>query len=114
MREWEAAGELTEPEAEPITIEQAWEQYLADAVARNLKPANARQIQVLRCRMEQFGRHSGLRFLREFDLTTCRSFRATWPLRNLAALKTLDRLRTFFRFAAEGPDTLLARILRLL
>ena len=37
-----------------------------------------------------------------FDLARCRTFRTSWPLQNLAALKTLERLRAFFRFAADA------------
>ncbi len=102
VREWEAAGEQTGAEAEPITIEQAWKEFMADAVARNLRQPTLDKYDLLRRRMEVFARHSGLRFLRDFDLTRCRAFRATWPLQNLAALKTLERLRAFFRFAADA------------
>jgi len=102
VREWEAAGDQTAPRTEPITIEQAWEQFLADAEARNLRPPTLSKYKLLRRRMDEFARQYGLRFLREFDLAMCRSFRTAWPLENLAALKTLERLRAFFRFAQEA------------
>jgi integrase len=75
---------------------------LADAVARNLRPPTLGKYNLLRRRMEQFARQFGLRFLREFDLAMCRTFRTSWPLQNLAALKTLERLQAFFRFAADA------------
>ena len=102
VREWESAGKKTIAEAEPITIGQAWEQFLADAEARNLGPSTLSKYKLLRRRMEQFAGQFGLRLLREFDLATCRTFRTSWPLRNPAALKTLERLKSFFRFAADA------------
>jgi integrase/recombinase XerD len=102
IREWEAAGKQSEPEVEPMTVEQAWKEFFADAEARKLKPPTLGKYKLLRRRMEQFAREFGLRYLREFDLTMCRKFRASWPLQNLAALKTLERLRAFFRFAMEA------------
>jgi integrase len=47
------------------------------------------------------GQACGLRFLCEFDLPMLRKFRATWPNQNLGALKKLEYLRAFFRFAHE-------------
>ena len=90
------------PQAEPITIEQAWEQFLTDARDPQSRPPTLSKYELLRRRMEQFAGQSGLRFLREFDLAMCRTFPHLWPLQNLAALKTLERLRTFFRFAADA------------
>jgi integrase len=52
--------------------------------------------------MLQFAARAGLRFIREFNLAACRDFRASWPHQNLAALKTLERLRAFFRFVQES------------
>jgi integrase len=102
VRGWEADGKQPDPraESEPTTIERAWEQFLADARARNLRPPTLSKYWLLRRRIEDFAQRQGLRFLREFDLAMCRSFRAGW-LKNLAALKTLERLRAFFRFAQE-------------
>ena len=102
IREWEAAGKQSEPEVEPITVAEAWKEYLADAEARNLGPSTLAKYKLLRRRMEQFAHKLGLRFVRDFDLPTCRAFRTTWPLQNLAALKTLERLRSFFRFAVDA------------
>ncbi len=102
VREWEAAGEQSAPQTEPITIEHAWDQFLEDAEARNLGPSTLSKYKLLRRRMERFAAQLGLRFIQEFDLATCRKFRTSWPLRNLAALKTLERLKSFFRFAADA------------
>jgi integrase/recombinase XerD len=49
--------------------------------------------------MKAFARDSGLRFLRELDLSALCKFRATWTNGNFSAQKKLEALRTFFRFA---------------
>jgi integrase len=102
VREWEAAGEKTAPEATPITIHQAWEQFLHDATARGLRPPTLYKYRLLSRQMQGFGQNQGLRYMSEFDLPICRAFRASWPHQNLTALKTLERLRAFFRFAQES------------
>jgi site-specific recombinase XerD len=40
--------------------------------------------------------------MKELDTPTLRKFRASWKDNNLAALKKLERLRSFFRFAREN------------
>jgi integrase/recombinase XerD len=47
--------------------------------------------------------HAGLR--PQFDLEICREFRASWTLHNLASLRRLGYLRTFFLFAQESNWT---------
>ena len=107
VREWESRGkrEETAPEPEPITIAEAWEQFVDDAQARGLRPATLYKYRLL-CRvMLAFAENRGLRYIREFDLPTCRAFRASWTLHNLAASKRLEYLRGFFRFAQEANWT---------
>ena len=93
-------GEPPEPEA--ITVAQAWEQFLADAKARNLRESTVYKYKLLSRQMEHFAEENGLRFLREFDLPTLRKFRASWPNANLGALKKLEYLRAFLRFAHDA------------
>jgi integrase/recombinase XerD len=90
------------PEPEAITVAQAWEQFLADAKARNLRESTVYKYQLLSRQMEHFAGDNGLRFLREFDLPTLRKFRASWLNGNLGALKKLEYLRAFFRFAHDA------------
>lgn len=103
VREWEAEGQLrAEPEASPITLSEAFEAFLRDAKARNLKERTIYKYQLLSRQFEQFARASGFRFLKELDAPALRNFRATWKDANLAALKKLERLRTFFCFAQSS------------
>src|SRR5579863_4265584 len=83
-------------------VAQAWEQFLADAEARNLRESTVYKYKLLSRQMEHFARENGLRFLREFDLPMLRKFRASWPNGNLGALKKLEYLRAFFRFAHDA------------
>ena len=100
IREWEAEGtQAAEPE--PVTIAEAWEEFLADAKARNLREPTLYKYDLLSRQMARFATDQGIRFLRELDLPMLRKFRATWPNENLGALKKLEYLRAFFRFAHE-------------
>ena len=58
--------------------------------------------ELLSRQMAKFATDQGIRFLRELDLPMLRKFRATWPNENLGALKKLEYLRAFFRFAHES------------
>jgi integrase/recombinase XerD len=100
IREWEAEGEQP-AEPEPVTLADAWQQFLADAQARNLRRPTLYKYKLLSRQMETFAQANGLRFLREVDLAMLRKFRASWPNENLGALKKLEYLRAFFRFAHE-------------
>ena len=98
---WEAEGtQAAEPE--PVTIAEAWEEFLADAKARNLREPTLYKYDLLSRQMARFATDQGIRFLRELDLPMLRKFRATWPNENLGALKKLEYLRAFFRFAHES------------
>jgi site-specific recombinase XerD len=72
---------------------------LRDAKTRNLKEKTIYKYQLLFRQLDEFAQVNGYRFLEELDAPSLRKFRATWKDGNLAALKKLERLRTFFRFA---------------
>ena len=82
IRGWEAEGRQT-PEPEAVTIAQAWEEFLADAKARNLREPTIYKYDLLSRQMARFAEDKGLRFLPELDLPTLRKFRAAWPNQNL-------------------------------
>jgi len=100
IREWEAEG--SQPaEPDPVTVTQAWKEFLADAKARNLREPTIYKYELLSRQMERFTQDCGVRFMRELDLPLLRKFRATWPNQNLGALKKLEYLRAFVRFAHD-------------
>ncbi len=57
--------------------------------------------------MERFAAAEGLRFVSEFNLESLRKWRSSWPNKNLSALKKLEFVRCFLRFAHDAgwiPD----------
>jgi integrase/recombinase XerD len=103
IREWEAAGKLPVGNGgEPMTIEEATKQFLADAEARKLKDRTVYKYRLLFHQLDAFAKLQGVRFLQQLDTPTLRKFRASWKDSNFAALKKLERVRSFFRFAHEN------------
>jgi len=103
VREWEADGSIAATaETEPITIEQAKTEFLADAAARKLRSATIDRYKMLFRQLEHFAENAGMRFLNELETPALRRFRASWKDGDLAGLKKLERLRAFFRFARDN------------
>lgn len=101
VQEWEAKQEQpAEPEA--VTIARAWEVFLEDATARNLREPTLYKYRLLHRRLQEFAKSKGFQFIRQLDLSALREFRASWPNRNIAARKKLEALRTFMRFCWES------------
>ena len=101
VREWEAEGQRVE-EAHPITVEDGCEKFIADAEARGLREPTLYKYRLLFRRLQDFAENEGINFLCQFDLDGLRTFRATWPNKNIAARKKLESLRAFFRFCWES------------
>jgi integrase len=88
------------PDRGPVSIETACEEFLSDARARGLKEeSTVYKYRLLFGQLKSFARDTGLRLLRELDLSMLRKFRASWTNENFSAQKKLESLRTFFRFA---------------
>lgn len=103
IREWEAKGRQTPTsESPPISIAQATDEFVSDATARNLKEKTVYKYRLLFRHLKKFAEIQGIRFVNELDTQTLRKFRATWKDSNLAAVKKLERLRSFFRFTQEN------------
>ena len=108
IREVEARGHVYEnfsPEALPITNNEAFEKYLADAVSRGLREATLYKFRLLFGRLQSFAQERGLRFPKDFTVDQLRQFRAAWPHRGSSANKRLEELRAFFDSATTpaGP-----------
>jgi integrase/recombinase XerD len=103
IREWEATGEFgSGAGGQAVTITRACEDFLADAKARALKPKTVYKYSLLFRHLTAFAEREGFRFLKELDTPALRAFRVTWKDSNLAALKKLERLRSFLKFAREN------------
>jgi len=102
--------QLTHPENSgrgPVTLAQAWDEFQRDAESRQLREPTLRKYKYLRTDMERFAAQEGLRFVAEFKLEELRKWRSTWPNRNLSAVKKLEFVRCFLRFAHDAgwiPD----------
>ena len=100
MREWEAEGtQAAEPE--PVTIAHAWEEFLADAKARNLREPTIYKYDLLSRQMASFAKDHGIRFFRELDLPVLRKFRAHWPNQNLGRTQKAGVLAGFLPFCTR-------------
>jgi len=87
------------PRKDPISVDQAWDSFLAQARARKLSPATIYKHDLLRRQMLAFTERRGLRLLGEFNLDVLEAFQAEWSEGALASLKKLERLKAFFRAA---------------
>ncbi len=102
-RELEAKGKLSEAaSSEPITVESACTEFERDAAARGLREPTLYKYRLLFRRLKEFAQGHGLRYLCELDLSRLREFRASWPNKNLAAVKKREALKTFFRFVHDS------------
>jgi integrase/recombinase XerD len=103
VREWEATRAMPiQQDEQPITVEQANAEFIADAEARNLKDKTVYKYRLLFRQLTEFAKSQGFRFLKELDQAALRKFRASWKDQNLAAQKKLERLRSFFRFSLQN------------
>jgi site-specific recombinase XerD len=100
LLEQEAAGEVQAEKPEEITIEQARQDFIADAEARKLKKSTIDRYRIIFRQLEAFAKKEGLGLLKELDTPVLSRFRATWKgSSGLADLKKLERVRSFFNFA---------------
>jgi integrase/recombinase XerC len=99
-REMEATG-LTEGGV-PVTIKDAYDKFLADASARGLRKSTLRKHELMSRTLQAFCQDKGYVFLRQLGVDQVREFRNTWKLNARTAAKTLERLRSFFKFCQDS------------
>ena len=100
VREWESNA-TTPRKPEPISVQQACSRFETDVVARGLSEATVYKYRQLFQQLRAFAEHKGLRYLQEFDVDLLRDFRASWKDGSISALKKLERLSCFLRFALD-------------
>lgn len=71
-------------------------------MARGLREPTIYKYRLLFRRLKEFARSRGFRYLMDFDVSSLRDFRSTWPNKNLSAIKKLEALKTFFKFAHDS------------
>lgn len=98
---WEPLPE--ELKAEPIKIREAKEQFLKEAESgRRLGESALRKYKLMLRQLEDFATKEGFRYLKQLDVEFLRDFRDSWKIGPRTALKKLERVRAFFRFAFEN------------
>jgi integrase/recombinase XerD len=104
VRDWEIAGRILEEEQpqQLTTVTDARKAFLADAKARNLRDPTLYKYDLLLRQLQIFADNAGLTVINQFDLSTLRNFRESWPNRNISGKKKLEALRTFFQFCWEA------------
>jgi site-specific recombinase XerD len=85
-----------------LTLARAQEDFLRDAEARGLRESTLRKYRVMLAPLTAFSEQEGRPFLVQFDLPALRRFRESWLDGGISALKKLERLRAFYRFAHES------------
>jgi integrase/recombinase XerD len=85
-----------------VSIAEACDKFLADARAQKLRERTVYKYGLLFRHLKAFAASGRMTSLKELDTQTLTDFRATWKDRNLAALKKLERLRSFCRFAQRN------------
>jgi integrase len=86
-------------ETKPITLDEAWKKFLAQARNRKLSRTAIYKYDLLRRRMEDFAKRRGLNFLRSFNTDTLELFQSEFHGSDVTCSKALERLKAFFRAA---------------
>jgi hypothetical protein len=101
IREWEAEDRRIVRQEHQVTIKDAHAKFTADAEARKLNDATLYKYRLLFRQLDGFAETYKLQFLKQLDLDTLATFRATWTEGPRTSLKKLERLRAFMRFAEK-------------
>lgn len=88
---------------EPVTLQKAVDEYLADAKARDLALSTLGKLEtIFRKQFLAWARAEGFTLLREIDLRAVQSFRTTWKDGSLAKKKKQERMTGFFWFCIRA------------
>jgi len=96
-------GGTPERKEQPVSIDQAVKEYLADAKARELSEATLYKLDIFfRKQFLAWCKSEGYTLLRELDLLAVRSFRSSWKDGAMAKKKKQERLTGFFWFCIRA------------
>jgi integrase/recombinase XerD len=98
VRGWESEQKELRNELEPMTVNQACENFLADVKSRGLSASTIYKYELLFVRIKDFIARKGFRYLTELDLPALDQFRSEWKKSPLSSLKKLERLKAFLSF----------------
>lgn len=103
VRVWEASGAIGAACSEVPSVAETIRRFLSDAEARHLADSTIQKLRVvLEKQLLPWCRSQGLSQLRQLDVESVRSFRASWKDGAISSKKKLERLRSFFRFCVDS------------
>ena len=101
VRRWEVEDEKPTKKTQ-VTIEVWRDQFLEDATtSRHLSDGTLKLYKLLFRQLIAFATAQGITLANNMDLDALTKFRMTWKLEPLTALKTLERLRSVYKFAVK-------------
>ena len=86
---------------EPVTIERAVKEFLADIEARKMDDSTRRKYRTMLKQLRAYADERGFVQLNQFTVEELTKFRGTWKDGLRSGAKKLERVRGFFRFAHE-------------
>lgn len=102
IRNWESAQKMVREWESRLSgstsVSQAFDRYLADCVARGLRPETLRKYELLA--REMVARFGG-QPVDSIGIDALSEYRESWKLSAVTARKKVERLRAFFRFSIE-------------
>lgn len=99
-REIEAQG--LQSNTVPLTLKQATDRFIEDAEkGRGLREPTIRKYKLLFRRLNDHFNNKGYVFLNQIAADDLREFRNTWKMSPRTAGKHIERMKTFFKFAAD-------------
>lgn len=88
---------------EPVTLQKAVEEYLADAKARDLAESTLSKLTtIFEKQFLTWAKAEGYSLLKEMDLRAVQSFRTTWKDGGMAKKKKQERMTGFFWFCIRA------------
>lgn len=69
---------------------------------RSLRQSTIRKHELMQRKLQTFSEQDGYIFLRQLGIDQVREFRNTWKLNPRTAAKSLERLRSFFKFCVDS------------
>lgn len=97
----ESTSRIPMTNAAPLTLEDGWRRFIAQAEVRKLHTSTVYKYRLLQRQMLEFAQRRGIQSLKDFDLEVLEAFQAEGREGSLTALRKLGRVRAFFRFAFE-------------
>jgi integrase len=96
-----AATSLASEKDEPVSIDRATAEFLADIEARQMDESTRRKYRTMLKQLRAYADEFGFRYLNQFTVDELTKFRATWKDGLRSGAKKLERVRAVFRFAQE-------------